>query len=111
MSDRITVGGEQVDLTVPGTYVILYDCTDLVGNAAEQVSRTVTVQDTLAPVITLSGNDADTVEAGFPYSDAGATASDSLDGDLTGNILLTGGVDTATLGTYVLNYNVADCGR
>ena len=59
----------------------------------DQETRTVTVQDTLAPVITLSGSDSETVEAGFPYTDAGATAGDSLDGDVSGNVVVSGTAD------------------
>ena len=45
---------------------------------------------------------------GYSYSDSGATASDNYDGDITGNIVQTGSVDTGTLGTYILRYNISD---
>ena len=45
---------------------------------------------------------------GANYSDAGASATDSYDGDLTGAIVVTGTVDTATVGSYTLNYKVND---
>lgn len=45
-----------VDVTTPGTYTITYNATDAVGNSATPVTRTVIVQDTTAPTITLNGN-------------------------------------------------------
>ena len=39
--------------------------------------------DTTAPVITLLGDAEVGVEAGAEYTDAGATAADIVDGDLT----------------------------
>ena len=75
------------------------------------MTRTVVVQDTLAPVITLTGDAMVnvTVDPSGTYSDAGATAVDSLDGDLTGSVVVGGDVvDLAQAGTYTLAYNVAD---
>jgi len=43
-----------VNVNVPGTYTITYDATDWAGNAATPVTRTVIVQDTTAPTITLN---------------------------------------------------------
>ena len=58
----------------PGTYVLTYDITDACWErAADQVTRTVTVQDTTKPVITLTGDAAVTHEAATSYTDAGAT--------------------------------------
>lgn len=71
-------------------------------------SFTVTVVDTTKPVITLLGTTPVSVTIGDSYTDAGATASDIVDGDITANIVLGGSVNTSTLGTYVLTYNVTD---
>jgi len=48
----LVIGGDTVDTTTCGTYVVTYDATDSSGNAATQVIRTVIVQDTIDPVIT-----------------------------------------------------------
>ncbi len=64
--------------------------------------------DTTSPVIAISGSSPVTVEAGSIYTDAGATATDNGDGDLTGSIVTLNGVDTATLGSYKVTYNVTD---
>jgi hypothetical protein len=64
--------------------------------------------DTLAPVITLIGNQYDTIEINTPYVDLGATALDDKDGDITSAIVVTGSVDVATLGDYTLTYTATD---
>lgn len=66
------------------------------------------VIDTIAPVITLSGSASVSVSQGSGYADAGATASDTTDGDITGSIGTSGSVDTATVGSYTITYSVSD---
>merc|ERR1712070_177000 len=77
LSHAVEVSGEVVNMRIPGTYAIQYDCQDLSGNEAVAEKRTVVVQDTQKPVLTLLGAKINYVEAGFPYIDAGATATDS----------------------------------
>jgi len=83
LNNFVEVSGRTVNLRVAGTYKLTYRCMDISGNSATPLTRTVTVVDTSCPKIKMLGNRRVTVEAGFPYKDAGATASDSLDGDLT----------------------------
>ena len=62
----------------------------------------------VAPVITLTGTDV-TINNGDTYTDAGATASDDEEGDITANIVVGGdSVDTSTDGTYTITYDVSD---
>jgi hypothetical protein len=49
-----------------------------------------------------------TTEAGSTYTDVGATATDNVDGDLTGSIIASGIVDTNTVGAYTIAYDVQD---
>jgi len=60
------------------------------------------------PVITLLGNNPVNAGHGYPYIDAGATAADKEDGDITSIIITANNVDTSTLGTYNIYYNVTD---
>ena len=111
LTGSVLVSGDLVNLSVLGTYLIDYDVVDSAGNDAETVTRTVVVQDMLAPVITLAGEAIVNVtfDPSGTYSDAGATAVDSLDGDLTGSIVVGGDVvDLAQEGTYTITYNVSD---
>ncbi len=64
--------------------------------------------DTTPPVITMKGNVIDSVTLGKQYSDAGATALDNVDGDLTSFIVYSGAVTTTVTGTYTLGYIVRD---
>jgi hypothetical protein len=64
--------------------------------------------DTVEPVITLLGDNPDTTYKGLSYVDAGATATDNLDGDITSKIVKIGSVDTSKVGTYIISYVVAD---
>ncbi|MFL0810033.1 MAG: DUF5011 domain-containing protein [Agarilytica sp.] len=66
------------------------------------------VVDTTAPVITLSGNSPMNVSVGSTFIDPGATANDDIDGDISANIVVTGTVNTASVGAYTLTYNVSD---
>jgi uncharacterized protein YjbI with pentapeptide repeats len=97
-----------VNTAVVGSYTITYDVTDSSTNAATQVTRTVNVVDTTAPIIALLGISPETVEVGSLYTDAGATASDIGDGDLTLSIMTINSVDTATVGSYTVTYDVSD---
>ena len=102
-----TVGGDTVDVNTVGTYTITYDALDAEGNEATQVTRTVNVVDTTAPVITLTGDAEVTLEVGSTYNELGATFTDNYDQD--GNAIVGGDVvDVNTLGTYTVNYNVTD---
>ncbi len=60
------------------------------------------------PVITILGNNPETVVVGDTYSDAGATASDTEDDDATLTITTTNNVDTTTPGSYTVDYSVTD---
>ncbi|WP_231881206.1 immunoglobulin-like domain-containing protein, partial [Oleiphilus sp. HI0123] len=102
------VGGTMVDSSVAGTYVITYDVSDSNGNPAVQQTRTVNVNDFTAPVITLNGDSSINIALGSVYNDAGASASDNIDGDISASIIQSGAVDTGTIGSYTLVYNVSD---
>jgi len=90
----------------PGTYTVTYSAT--ANGFTTEVTRTVTVQDTVAPVITLNGANPMVVGFGTVFTDPGATASDGCAGNLTSSIIVTGSVDTNTVGFYALTYTVSD---
>jgi hypothetical protein len=88
-------GGNEVNMAVPGTYTVIWGCVDHSGNQAAKVSRTVVVQDTICPRLTLIGLDSVHAEASVQYKDEGATAHDSLDGDISSSVTTDGdSVDT-----------------
>ena len=100
-----------VDTSKVGVYQVKYNVSDAAGNEAYEVIRDVIVKsegDTIAPTITLLGNLVKNVIIDTEYSDAGATANDNRDGDITENIEIISTVDTSVLGTYEVKYNVSD---
>ena len=64
--------------------------------------------DTAAPIISLLGTNPVDVFIGKTYTDAGASASDAEDGDITANIETVNSVDPSIAGTYAVTYNVSD---
>ncbi|MDF1597591.1 MAG: DUF5011 domain-containing protein [Acidimicrobiia bacterium] len=108
LSGHIVIDATGVDASTVGAYTVTYDVADLQGNAAVTVTRTVNVVDTTVPVITLVGADPVTIEVGSPYVDAGATAFDIGDGDLTGSIVTVNPVNTAVVGAHTITYDVSD---
>ena len=104
--DIVTVS--TVDTEAVGTYTVTYDVSDANNNDAVQVIRTVNVEDTTIPVITLTGDATVTIEVGSTYTDAGATAQDNYDGDITDDIVTVSTVDTEAVGTYTVTYDVSD---
>ena len=64
--------------------------------------------DTVKPVITLNGNSAITVDLGSTYEDAGASATDNEDTNMTAKIHVINPVDTSKAGVYTVTYNVSD---
>ena len=108
MEPEVQVSGDLVDTATRGTYVVTYGAVDLAGNAAVPVSRTVTVQDTSAPVILLNGPAllelaCDSEE----YVEQGVTVSDGCDAAVS---VVIGGdrVDSRTAGTYEITYDATD---
>ena len=67
-----------------------------------------TPPDTTPPVITILGDNPVTVPAYSTYTDAGATAEDNVDGDVTSSIQTSGSVNTNVPGTYTITYVVSD---
>jgi len=61
-----------------------------------------------APTIRLNGSATVQHPQGQPYTDPGATAIDSEDGDISGFITVGGSVNVNTPGVYTLRYNVRD---
>ena len=104
---NLTVTGS-VNVNLPGTHTLSYDISDQAGNAAATVTRNVTVADTTPPVLSLLGSPSVQHKQGNAFTDSGASATDSLDGNLTSSIRVTGSVQTGIVGTYTLHYDVSD---
>lgn len=68
----------------------------------------VKLTDITPPVITMAGSSPISVNQGSSYTDAGATASDDVDGNITSSIQTMSTVNINVIGTYTVTYNVSD---
>jgi Domain of unknown function (DUF5011) len=112
-----TVSGE-VTLQTPGVYTLTYTKIDQNNNSGS-TTRTVTVVDTTAPTLTLSGSNPLTLTQGDTFQDPGASWTDLVDGsgntftasgtqNQTGSFTVSGSVNTGQVGTYTLTYTKID---
>ncbi|MCC6145133.1 MAG: FG-GAP repeat protein [Candidatus Hydrogenedentes bacterium] len=90
---------------MPDAYAVRYEVTNSDG-FKNHIYRFVTVVDTIAPVITVNGDLSVYVKLGDPYTDAGASASDTCDGSVA--VVPSGTVDTQTVGVYTIHYDATD---
>ena len=93
---------------VLGDIVVPVSVADPAGGAALLDVIVNVMADTIAPSITPVGPASLTINVNTVYIDAGATASDNVDGDLTPDIQTTGAVNTAVTGVYTITYSVTD---
>ena len=106
-SVSVTISGS-VDTTTVGSYTVLYTATDSANNTST-LTRIVNVElppDITAPEITLDGGSWINLMLGQNYVESGATAID--DRDPIVSVVISGSVDTTTVGSYTLLYTATD---
>lgn len=86
---------------------ILYRVFDSSFNRTE-VKRDIIHEDKINPSIELKGKRTIYIYEGNSYIEEGYTAFDNCDGDITDKVVATGNVDTNTIGTYNITYEVKD---
>lgn len=106
LTSSIQKSGDSVNTSQIGAYRIHYSVFDGSGTPLAEVIRTVVVQDSFAPVITLNGDASMSLTVGDTFADPGATANDPQDGDVA--VSVSGSVDTSNAGTYTLTYTATD---
>merc|ERR1719285_1424039 len=100
--EGITITGT-VDTNVPGTYIITYASTDAAGNVGTTTREVIVTADNTAPVLTLTGPSPMEVSQGGSYAEPGCSG----DGGQF-KCTVTGTVNTAVPGTYILTYTSVD---
>ena len=90
-----------------GTYSLTYQVADSSGNETT-VTRNITITDIAGPVLTLNGSKDLYIKIGESYSEAGFSAIDTIDGDLTSQVSVSGSVDTSKMGSNTITYTVTD---
>ena len=115
ISSDIVIDSSAVDESSLGDYSVTYNVSDSAGNQAEEKTRIVSVVetaspvDTTPPVITLKGDNPQTINVNTAYAEAGATAEDDIDGDISESIVIdTSNLKTDAVGSYDISYNVSD---
>ena len=113
LTGSIVIDSSAVNINRVGDYSVTYDVTDTAGNAAEQKTRTVRVIDTGKPIITLTGDNPQTIEfRRGAYTELNATATDLVDDDieLTRRIVIAGrrGESPTGLESIQVTYKVTD---
>jgi hypothetical protein len=114
-SGTIHVTAAASNVTQPRTGRIRITALGIGGIAATSSPREVLIAqeagaDGVPPVITRLGSSPVNVEQHAVYTDAGATATDNLDGDITANVQAVSTVNTAAIGSYTVTYTVSDAG-
>ncbi|MFP4679660.1 MAG: immunoglobulin-like domain-containing protein [Chitinispirillaceae bacterium] len=96
-----------VDVNTEGTYTLTYKAVDLCNNEST-ATRTVKVVGTSAdaPVITILGDDPDTITVGTTYDDPGATAVPDVEVTVKSTT-----VDESTPGEYIIEYSATNDGE
>ena len=113
ISSQVNVRGE-VDINQAGTYQLYYSVSDDAGNVSETVTRTVVVnepvaeRDNVPPQLILYGTSIIYLYTGDSYEEPGFKATDNLDGDLTGAVIVEGEVNSVKSGNYKILYSVRD---
>ena len=101
---EITKSGE-VDTSSLGEYKVFWSAS--AAGAESSGVRTVKVVDTTPPEISLNPYEKEYIYVGAQYEEPGYTATDTVDGDITGNVEVSG-IDTSSAGEKEITYTVAD---
>ncbi len=105
IKNEITIVSNNVDLTKPGTYEIVYEVIDSLGNVTT-VARTITI--TNRPKITAPGDITVDYADDFDLLD-GVSATDVEDGNITIiEVIGKDDVNWTKAGTYAITYKVTD---
>lgn len=109
ISSRIVVNSN-VNTSVLGTYNVSYRVNDSSG-IESVASRSVSVVDRIAPVISLIGSNSITVNLNSIYTDPGVNVTDNYDANVASRLVIENLVNTAQLGTYTITFRVSDASQ
>ena len=106
LSSEIKVSVEVDDKTL-GVYSLFYSVSDYSGNESN-LTRDVEVRDTVAPVISLIGEQNMTLEVESVWNEPGFLAIDQFEGDLSDQVEVKGSVNSSSTGKNNIIYSVSD---
>lgn len=105
LTDSIKTTGS-VFTSVCSTFTLTYSVTNPMKYESHR-SRTIIV-DCAPPEIVLKGDNPIRLAMGTPYVEPGADATDNIDGNLTGKIVISGTVNSSREGIDTITYTVPD---
>jgi len=108
---RMVTTVSNVAVGAPSSYLNFTKTYSTTASTRSNVSTSVatSIHSEILPVIIMSGTASTTVTLGSPYTDAGATATDSFGSDISEDIVTTGAsVNTSILGDHIVTFNVTD---
>lgn len=90
--------------------VTLYGSMLFSNDETYNINTFIAYNDVTSPVITLNGDVIMDLAVNTPFVDPGFTATDNVDGDITGNVTIIGydNVNTTVGGVYIITYTVSD---
>ena len=94
-----------VDTHTLGKYKLKYS------SFLQSFTRTVRVVDTTAPQLSLNGREYILMPANGVYEEAGVTAIDNYDGDISSSVKISGKVDVTKPGLYQVIYTATDSSK
>lgn len=108
VTNSIIVDDSDVDLTTPGTYLVIYIVSDTSGNGIQRLISII-VEDRTPPEIFGANDLTYYIGDTEPNYLQGITATDNLDGDITNLVTVDDtSVDLFLPGSYTLTYSVTD---
>lgn len=101
------VVSSNVDTSVLGSYTVTYSVTNSRGRISTK-SRTVIVEYTQIPIISLVGSSSISINYSDIYTDLGATGVSSYYGNISNRIIVDNPVNTSVVSSYLIRYNLID---
>jgi len=107
ITDKVKILTE-VNNNQVGQYKRIYALDNDYLNVHKYVYRTINIVDTIAPELNIEGNKKITIHADDKFTYPKCTAIDNYDGDITDKVEIQSNLDASKIGTYEINYIVAD---
>ncbi|MGI6329556.1 MAG: immunoglobulin-like domain-containing protein [Bacilli bacterium] len=104
---EIRIDSSELDIEKIGIYKVYYNAIDTSGNKAKEVIRTVIVEDTTSPIISLVGSNVIRLKLNEEYKELGAIVTDNFDEELEIDIN-SRGLNIKKTGIYKVYYNAID---
>ena len=112
--EEIEVTPEEIDTSVPGTYYISYtigtkkETREIIVLEKEEKEEKSDKEETGVLTLTLEGESMMVINVGSKYTEPGYKAIDTIDGDITDKVEVSGVVNTGVAGSYSLTYEVTN---